>query len=90
MKRLIIIAIFLMLTGCATPFHHTVILPPITIHISDDCSGRRGWAASDRAEICVEGYEEDGLFVPTQKVLGHEITHIMRHIDKKIKNPDGN
>ena len=87
MKRLIIIA--LLLAGCAAPFHHTVKLPPITVFVSDDCSGRRGWAASDRAEICVEGYVENGLIVPTQKVLGHEITHIMHHNDKRIKYPDG-
>ena len=87
MKRLLILAIFL--TGCATPFHHTVIIPSTTIHISDDCSGWRGWAASDRAEICVEGCIEDGEIVPTQKILGHEITHIIHHVDKRIKNPDG-
>ena len=86
MKRILILATFL--TGCTTPFHHTVILPPVTVHISDDCSGWRGWAASDRAEICVEGYDEGGLIVPNQTVLGHEIAHIMHHIDRKIKHPD--
>ena len=86
--KLFIILVVLIMTGCSTPFHHTVKLPPITVHISDDCSGRRGLAWCDSAEICVEGYVEDGKIIPTDKVLGHEVIHIMHHVDKAIKYPD--
>jgi hypothetical protein len=86
MKKLFLIAIFLM--GCATPFEHKTTLPAMDVIISDDCSGHRGLVWVDSAEICVEGYsEEDGTITVTQKVLGHEVLHVLHHFDKKIRHP---
>ena len=85
MTRLFLIAIFLI--GCATPFEHRTTLPAMDVIISDDCSGHRGLAWPSSAEICVEGYLEDGTIIVNQEVLGHEVLHVLHHFDKKIRHP---
>jgi len=83
--------LLLFLCGCSASFKHVIKLPEITIIVSDDCSGHRGLAWPKSAEICVEGYlEEDGTITVTQKVLGHEVLHVLHHFDKKIRHPHGN
>ena len=84
--RFLLIALFLM--GCATPFEHRTTLPAMDVIISDDCSGHRGLAWADSAEICIEGYlENDGTITVNQEVLGHEVVHVLHHFDKTIRHP---
>ncbi len=84
-----ILLVGLLLQGCAlfkeNPFHKVVILPETVIHIRNDCDGEKGWAKDN--VVCVWGYEEGGVVVDYY-VLGHEIAHILQHVDKDMRNPD--
>ena len=88
-KRITIILILcLILISCSQPFAHKVTIPSVDIYVCDDCSGHRGLAWPDKAEICTEGFmNDDGTITVTQEVLGHEILHIMHHFDDKIRHP---
>lgn len=86
MKKFLPIILFLF--GCSQHFTYRVTIPSVDIIISDDCSGHRGLAWPDKAEICTEGFmNDDGTITATQEVLGHEMLHIIHHFDKMVRHP---
>ena len=90
--------LLLILTGCTqAPFHRTVKLDPITVHVvsdyslfqEEDCQRSEvlGYACSD-GQIWVIGTERHGEVMPDLSILGHEVLHQMRWRDKGFADPD--
>ena len=90
MKHLLqVAAIALLIQGCAAlekPFHKVIVIPETIVHIKNTCDGAPGWAQD--GEICVWGYEHDGIITPDYGVLGHEVGHLLNFADSAAKNPD--
>lgn len=85
MKKLLIL---LLIVGCAgVPFQKDIVLHEVVVHIRNDCDGEMGWAQENN-EICVWGYEYNGIIIPDYAVLGHEIAHLLNLADNTIKDPD--
>ena len=89
--------IFLLLCSCgiyADPAdledpHYIIQLPPITVHLVEDCFGYSGLAWIYDNQICVESrFWADGDVDPLDITLGHEVQHIMHMYDKRVVNPD--
>ncbi len=85
MKKWLLLLVFII--GCGIPFQKDVVLHEVTVYVSDDCGGVPGWA-TDSNEICVWGYEYNGVIVPDYAVLGHEIGHLLNFADPTFKDPD--
>lgn len=83
MKNLLFIALIIpILTGCPKPFYKTVEIKSLKVHLSDLCGFNGGWARKN--EICVESWMEDGRIIPDFEKFGHEMTHILHHINYNV------
>ena len=99
--RKAILAILLLLTGCVTtqaPFHETVVLDRVEVHVVSDRS-LFDWAgaqentlgyAYQNGKIFVLGRREvNGTITPDfYWVLGHELQHLMNWTNPVFTNPD--
>lgn len=52
------------------------------------CTSKAIGCASSENKAWVLGYEKDGKIYFNQKVMGHEIQHLMSWSNPKIANPD--
>jgi hypothetical protein len=89
--------------GCAhnpVPFHRTVHLENVTVHIVDSPAHFKwvkpgvkryrmmGYATRRNVIYCLGHRNGDGEVVPNQLVLGHEVQHLLNWQDSQIADPD--
>lgn len=68
----------------------TVILDRVVVHIGgpSPCGPGAVGCATTAGEVWVRGKVVDGQIIVDQWVLGHEVTHLLNWLDRRIKNPD--
>lgn len=89
-----------LLSSCSTtaPRHDIITVPATQVHIVEDPSqlpcgragcARLGYSESGQLEVwVVGGWQEHGI-VLSDMVLGHEMRHILRHLDRDVADPHG-
>jgi len=92
-----LIPIMILFMGCAQkPFYKVVTIPNLTICIVEDPTQYRpfpkegvrylGFFMLDSDIIYVQGYRQsDGRIAPDYRILGHELSCLMRHRDPEIE-----
>ena len=101
MRYLLAILIFA-LAACAAPqqwaFHKTVTLPAMKIHVMNEHQIarevlQRGHPQKWKAFIDQDGISIPGIItmngvIPDDKMLGHEVRHLLREMNPEFADPD--
>ena len=85
--------------GMQAPLREEVMvyLPAVMVHLVgnlDDSPCKRKYPGRDFVGCCngsdiwVYTTEDDGRLYPNQAVLGHEVQHLMNHLNDRVVNPD--